>query len=160
MAKKNLTTGTNNKQTTDKLTKEFIDKLYLPKYKPSVYASKIKDNFTLQISSYSFESVNTDKSIKNILDKTGNIPSIPSMQELSESGQTAFNLVVNGAISTEAHPEFNEVDRFVISLNNLKALSGFDSINKCFNATTGVYEIGSISIDNRLKRVTFNPISL
>ena len=158
MAKKNLTTGTNNKQTTDKLTKEFVDKLYLPKYKPSVYGSKIKDNFTINIKSYAFESVDTDKSIKNILDKTGNMPNIPSMQELQKDGKTAFNLVVNGSLSTENNTEPQEVHRFVISLNSLKALSGFESINNCLNATTNVYEIATITIDNRLKRVTFNPI--
>lgn len=146
------------KTTENKLTKDFVSKLYVPKYKPSVYASKIKDNFTLQIKSYSFETVDTDRSIKNILDKTGNKPSIPSMNELSQSGQTAFNLVVSGSISTESHTEFNEVERFVLNLNSLKSLSNFQSIDNCLNSTTGVYEISSISIDNRLKRVTFNPI--
>ena len=148
----------NNNNKSDKLTKSFIDKLYVPKYKPSVYSSKIKESFSLQINSYTFESVDTDKSIKNIMSKTGNRPSIPTMEELKESGQTAFNLVINGAISTESHPEFNDVDRFVISLNNLKALSGFETIERCYNETSGCYEISSITIDNRLKRVTFNPI--
>jgi hypothetical protein len=145
--------------TTDKLTKDFVSKLYVPKYKPSVYSSKIKENFSVQIKSFSFESVDTDKSRKNIMSKTGNMPSIPSMEELQKQGQTAYNLIINGALSTESHTEFNEVERFVLNLNSLKSLSNFQSIDNCFNATTGVYEIESISIDNRLKRVTFNPIS-
>ena len=148
------TTSNNN----DKLTKSFIEKLYTPAYKPSVYASKIKENFTLNLKSYSFESVDTDKSIKNIMSKTGNAPSIPTMEELQKDGKTAFNIIINGSLSTESHPEFNDVERFVISLNSLKALSGFDTINNCLNANTNIYEISSITIDNRLKRVTFNPI--
>ena len=146
------------KTTENKLTKDFVSKLYVPKYKPSVYSSKIKENFTLNLNSYSFETVDTDRSRKNIYEKTGNIPEIPSMDELKEAGQTAYNLIVNGALSTESHTEFNEVERFVLNLNSLKSLSNFQSIDNCFNATTGVYEIESISIDNRLKRVTFNPI--
>ena len=149
---------TTSKTTENKLTKDFVSKLYTPKYKPSVYSSKIKENFSVQIKSFSFESVDTDKSRKNIMSKTGNMPSIPSMEELQKQGQTAYNLIINGSLSTESHTEFNEVDRFVISLNNLKALSNFDSINNCLNTSTNVYEIESISIDNRLKRVTFNPI--
>jgi hypothetical protein len=148
----------NEETTNNKLNKSFINSLYVPSYKPSIYGSKIKENYTVQIKSFSFESVDTDKSRKNIMSKTGNMPSIPSMEELQKQGQTAYNLIINGSLSTESHTEFNEVDRFVISLNNLKALSNFDSINNCLNTSTNVYEIESISIDNRLKRVTFNPI--
>ena len=157
-AKKAATTSTTT-TTSEKLTKDFVSKLYVPKYKPSVYSSKIKENFTLNLNSYSFETVDTDKSIKNIMSKTGNKPEIPTMTELSESGQTAFNLVVSGSISTESHPEFSQVDRFILNLNSLKSLSGFDSIEKCYNKEKDVYEIGNISIDNRLKRVNFESIT-
>ena len=149
----------NEETTTDKLTKQFIENLYVPKYKPSVYASKVKENYSLTLNSYSFETVDTDRSIKNIQSKTGNKPEIPTMSDLKQSGQTAFNLVVSGEISTETYPDFKPVDRFILNLNNLKALSGFETIEKCLNTSTNVYEIGSISIDNRLKRVTFTPIT-
>lgn len=151
--------ATSTTTTSEKLTKDFVSKLYTPKFKPSVYATKIKESFSLNLNSYSFESVDTDRSIKNIMSKTGNMPSIPSMEELQKDGQTAFNLVVSGAISTESHPEFSQVDRFILNLNSLKSLSGFDSIESCLNTSTNVYEIGSITIDNRLKRVNFSPIS-
>jgi len=149
----------NEETTNNKLTKDFVSKLYVPKYKPSVYASKVKENYSLTLNSYSFETVDTDRSIKNIQSKTGNKPEIPTMSDLKQSGQTAFNLVVSGEISTETYPDFKPVDRFILNLNNLKALSGFETIEKCLNTSTNVYEIGSISIDNRLKRVTFNPIT-
>ena len=148
----------NNNNKSDKLTKSFIDKLYVPKYKPSVYSSKIKENFSVQIKSFSFESVDTDKSIKNILNKTGNRPSIPTMEELKQTGQTAYNLIVNGTISTETYPDFKPVDRFILNLNNLKALSGFETIENCYNKQKDIYEISEITIDNRLKRVNFSPI--
>ena len=152
------TTTKQTKQMSDQLTKDFVSKLYTPKFKPSVYSSKIKENFSVQINSYTFESVDTDKSIKNIMSKTGNKPEIPTMQELNESGQTAFNLIVNGSISTESHPEFSQVDRFILNLNNLKALSGFETIENCYNKQKDIYEISEITIDNRLKRVNFSPI--
>ena len=145
-------------KTENKLTKQFIEKLYVPAYRPSVYASKIKENYSLTLNSFSFESVDTDRSIKNIMSKTGNKPEIPTMQELNESGQTAFNLIVNGSISTESHPEFSQVDRFILNLNNLKALSGFETIENCYNKQKDIYEISEITIDNRLKRVNFSPI--
>ena len=157
MTKEKINEETTNNS--DKLTKQFINNLYTPAYKPSVYATKIKENFSLNLNSYSFETVDTDRSRKNIYEKTGNIPEIPSMDELSESGQTAFNLVVSGSISTESHPEFSQVDRFILNLNSLKSLSGFDSIEKCYNKEKDVYEIGNISIDNRLKRVNFESIT-
>ena len=150
------TTSNNN----DKLTKSFIDKLYTPAYKPSVYASKIKQNFTINIKSYAFESVNTDSSIKNIMSKTGNIPSIPTMEELQKDGKTAYNIIINGSIMTENDTEPQEVERFVLSMNNLKALTGFNSIDNTYDSTNDVYNIKSITIDNKLKRVTFSKIDM
>ena len=147
-------------KTTNKLTKNFINSLYLPKYKPTVYASKIKDNFTVNISSFTFEAVDTDKSIKNIQKITGNVPEIPTKEELQKTNQTAFNLVVNGSIITESDTEPQEVQRFVISLNNLKALTGFNSIENTYDKETDTYNVKSITVDNKLKRVLFSKIEM
>ena len=150
------------KETTEnnKLNKAFIEKLFIPKYKPSIYASKVKENYTVNIASYTFEAVDTDKSIRNISKVTGNIPDIPSMDELLKTNQTAYNIIINGSIITESDTEPQTVERFVISLNNLKALTGFNSIENTYDSTNDIYNIKSITIDNKLKRVLFSKIEM
>ena len=150
----------NEETTNNKLNKSFINSLYVPSYKPSIYGSKIKENYTVQIKSFSFESVDTDKSRKNIMSKTGNMPSIPSMEELQKDGKTAFNIIINGSIMTENDTEKQDVERFVMSMNNLKALTGFNTIENTYNKDLDIYEIKSITMDNKLKRVIFSKIDM
>jgi len=142
------------------LNKAFIDKLYTPTYKPSVYASKLKENFTVHISSFTFEEVDNNKAIENITRVKGARPNMPTNEELAKDGLISRNIVLSGTISTESNPDHTQVDRFVLNLNNLKALGGFESIESCFNANTGLYEIKSITIDNRLKRVKFASVNM
>lgn len=148
---------TNNQEL---LNKAFIDKLYVPAYKPTVYSSKIKENFTVHVSSYVFEAVDNNKAIDNITRVKGSRPNMPTNEELQKDGLISRNIVLSGTISTESKPDHAQVDRFVLNMNNLKCLGGFDTIENCFNANSGLYEIKSITVDNRLKRVKFSNVEM